>query len=232
MWLWLFACSAEPGAAPGGPLAPVTGQAFVFGYEGSLAGATITAQEEPSRAAVAADDGTFSLEVPSGRAWSFLVEQPGFHATQTAMIEVGVDGVTQVGFQVPPDAVYAQLAALVGVDPGGETCQLVTTVSAAGGPPYGGVGVGEPDVVVTLTPALPPEAGPIYFAFLGEDLPPLPDRRLAASSVDGGVLYVDVPPGDYVMRGEKPGVVIPPITLRCRPGLVVNAAPPWGLQVQ
>ncbi len=242
-WILALVCACAPASedaptdrdtgTPAGPLAIVSGRAFVFGYDGRLAGAALSAVEDPSITAALAEDGTFSVEVPSRRRYSFVVTQPGFTTTQTARLFVPEGGLDLVGFQVPADETTTALAGAIGVVPDPARCQLVTTVSAAGGPPYGGVGVGEPGVIVRLDP--PPsddDDGPIYFAYLGESLPPIPSRSLTATSIDGGVLFANIPPGDYEMSAEKGDLVIPPIQLRCRAGVLVNAAPPRGLQVQ
>jgi hypothetical protein len=210
----------------------VTGKAFVFGPGGGgLAGATIAAAEAPEHAGTVADDGTFSLQVPSGGAWSFVAKKNGFHAMRTAALEVGASGLDQVGFQVPTDGVFRLLASVIQLEPDPALCQIATTVSALGGPPYGGPGVGEPDATVAIDPPLPAENGPIYFAYIS-DSTILPDRSLTKTTIDGGVLFVNVPPGDYTLTASKPGTSFTTVKLRCGAGDLVNAAPPRGLQVQ
>ena len=51
---------------------------------------------------------------------------------------------------------------------------------------------GEDRTTVTLAPPLPAEHGPIYF-----NSAVLPDRSLTETSDDGGVLFIQVPPGEY-----------------------------------
>lgn len=231
MRLWLLLLPGCLAAADPTALIPATvsGHVFVFGYGGSLVGATVSVAGQPELTTTCDDNQDFALQVPSPGDYSFVVTHDGYAPTQSALLSVPVEGLDMVGFQVPSDLTYSLIAAFVGVDLDAQRCQLVTTVSAAGGPPYGGVGVGEPDVVVTLDP---PESAPIYFAYNGEDLPPLPDRDLTASTIDGGVLFANVPPGTYTMSASKAGKVIPPIRLSCTAGMLVNAAPPRGLQVQ
>ena len=83
---------------------------------------------------------------------------------------------------------------------------------------------GEGGAVVDL-PGATPGAGPIYF-----NSSVLPDRSLTETSDDGGVLYIQVPPGEYVMTAHKPGAEFRQVKFKCRPGVLVNASPPWGLQ--
>jgi hypothetical protein len=58
----------------------------------------------------------------------------------------------------------------------------------------------------------------------------LPDRSLTQTSDDGGVLFIQVPPGDYVWTAHKAGAVFSRIRMKCRAGYLVNASPPKGLQ--
>ena len=218
-------------AAPG-PLVDVTGKAFVFfsptGTD-DVTGATIAATELPSSTTTVQADGTFALRVPSGAAYSFTLTKQGFHTTQTATLLVGPSGLDRVGFQVPPDAVFAALASVVKVEADPTRCQIATTVSAAGTTPYGGDAVGEPGVTVTIDPPVPAASGPVYFAYYAGGMI-LPDRALTETTVDGGVLFLDVAPGDYRLTAHKAGKTFTPVDLRCRAGVLVNAAPPRGLQ--
>ena len=57
----------------------------------------------------------------------------------------------------------------------------------------------------------------------------LPDYTLKQTSLDGGVLFVNVPPGDYVLRAFKEGTAFPEVRVRCDAGMFVNASPPKGM---
>jgi hypothetical protein len=60
---------------------------------------------------------------------------------------------------------------------------------------------------------------------------PSSDRALTQTSDDGGgVLFIQVPPGDYLWTAHKPGKVITRVRMKCRAPFLVNASPPWGLQ--
>ena len=69
--------------------------------------------------------------------------------------------------------------------------------------------------------------GPIYF-----NSSVLPDRSLVETSDDGGVLYLDATPGRYQWTASKPGAAFASLVMTCRPNVLVNASPPWGLQRQ
>jgi hypothetical protein len=56
-----------------------------------------------------------------------------------------------------------------------------------------------------------------------------PDRSLTETSVDGGAGFLNVPPGDYLLRGSKDGMDFTVPWVKCRAGWFVNAAPPWGV---
>jgi hypothetical protein len=67
----------------------------------------------------------------------------------------------------------------------------------------------------------PREHGPIYF---GSNV--IPDRSLIETTDDGGVVYIQLPPGQYVLTASKPGVEFAQVNVKCRPGVLVNASPP------
>jgi hypothetical protein len=50
------------------------------------------------------------------------------------------------------------------------------------------------------------------------------------TSDDGGVLFVQVPPGDYAWTAYEAGAVFSRVRMKCRAGYLVNASPPRGLQ--
>ena len=82
-----------------------------------------------------------------------------------------------------------------------------------------------------LCPAIPGAVGPLYF---DESVRPNPEYR--QTSVDGGVAWVNVPPGEYTLGAEKPGVEYQPVRFVVAPedeaaGIVLYiASPPHGIQ--
>jgi hypothetical protein len=238
---FLSACSAaQPDPEPTplwhdvgqGPLVRVSGHAFVFGSSASsLAGAVISVAEAPKLQTTTGADGTFAFDVPSGGQYSFLLRQPGFHDVQTATFTIDASGLAQVGFQAPTDGIFRLFSGLVGVDLDPERCQIASTVSRAGTEPYGGDALGEPGTIVTIEPPLLPENGPVYFNWIKPGVI-LPDTTLKETTVDGGVIFMNVPTGEYRLVATKPGKTFTSVKIRCQKGLLVNAAPPWGLQEQ
>jgi hypothetical protein len=137
--------------------------------------------------------------------------------------EQGIDDLT---FQVPTPEIYDALASIVQITPDPARCQMVTTVTRLSGTILEPGAHGEAGVVVVTEPSLPAEHGPIYF---NADV--IPDRSLTESSDDGGVLYTNVPPGDYVWHGTKAGSELQDVKMKCRAGVLVNASPPRGMNV-
>jgi hypothetical protein len=186
--------------------------------------------EAPQYTTTVAADGTFTFDVPSGGPATFTMQQQGFHLNQTGTIDIGADGVAMLGFQAPTDMTFDTLATALDVTPDPTRCQIATTVSRAGTAPYGGDGLGETDSVVSIDPALPAKQGPIYFGYTNGVI--YPDTTLKATSLDGGVVFTNVPVGDYTLTATKAGVNFSTVDIRCRAGVLVNAAPPNGLQAQ
>lgn len=209
------------------------GTAFTFGPPGGyVVGGEVRILERPDLGAVLTDDrGGFSFEglIP-GEDATFVLTADGYETTQTATLTVPPEGLAQVTFQAPVIELFRALAAVVRVVPDPRLCQLAATVVEAGADPYA-VPIGEPGATVSLEPAAPPRSGPIYFQYFSESFI-LPLRVLTETTVDGGVLYVNLTPGSYVLRAHKDGVSFNEARITCRPGVTVNAAPPWGLNAQ
>jgi hypothetical protein len=213
-----------------GPKVTVSGKAFVFAGSSTdtLEGAVVAVAEDPaSYQTTVQPDGTFSLEVPSGAPASFQLDKPGFFPNQSAALELGADGVMMLGFQAPSNMTVDTLSTFVRATPDPKLCQIATTVSRAGTDPYGGDALGEPGVVVTLDPPVR-DHDAIYFYYSDGTI--FPDPALTATSIDGGVVFTNIPPGEYTLTATKAGKQFTPVTIRCRAGRLVNAAPPHGLQ--
>lgn len=223
--------TADTGAdAWDGPLAGATGIAVNFSLEGGgLAGAEVGTLEVPSSTSATADDGTFALQVPAGGEATFVLTHPDAPAIQTGTLDVPEEGIEGVTFQVPDHEMYALMAAFTGTEPTDDTCQIATTVTCAGCDMFHGAYHGEPGATVTIEPPLPAEHGPVYFYRNADNGIIWPDPTLTETTEDGGVLYVNVPPGDYVLTAHKDGVDFDTRKMKCRAGWLVNASPPYGL---
>jgi hypothetical protein len=212
----------------GGGEVSVSGDAFLFngGVDGRVVGATVTLVEDPARQVTTDGTGHFQLDgFAAGDEVTLALAFPDHHAIQTGTLTVAEAGLERVTFQVVHDAIYDLLADMLAITPDAGRCQVVTTVTRVGKSLYDEGAHGEAGATVTIDPPTG-EEGPIYF-----DSSVLPDRALTETSDDGGVLFLQVPPGRYTLTATKPGVTFRPVTITCRAGFLVNASPPWGLQV-
>jgi hypothetical protein len=200
---------------------------FFEGFDSRIAGARIAILEHPEREVITSANGAFLFEdLEEGEEVTLTLDKAGYHPIQTGTIRLGAAGATRVTFQAVTDGVYTAFGAILGIIPDEENrCQMVTTVTRVGKSIYDPGAHGEAGVTVTTSPELPAEHGPIYF-----NASVIPDPSLSETSEDGGSLYIQVPPGEYVWTARKRGTMISRIKQKCRAGFLVNASPPWGLQ--
>lgn len=227
---WAYFVWLEAPARIEPPPARISGHVFIFAPgEGRLTGAQISILEYPRFQTVSGAGGAFSFEdVPAGPV-TLLLSHPDYTTTQTATLALGPDGLERVTLQVPPLPIFGLLAAVIGIEPDPERCQIASTVTRPGASVYGPYPThGDAGATVTIEPPLPPESGPVYFQIHPNGIV-LPDHTLSETSEDGGVAFVNVPPGDYVLRASKPGRTFSEARVQCRPGLLVNASPPYGM---
>lgn len=231
----LYVCSAgcsgddEATAKKTPVLAPVKGTAAPFNdaVTGRIGGATISVLEHPDMKVTTGADGLFSFDgIYSGEELTLVLEHPSWPTTQTGTHRVPESGIEDLTFQVPTKPVYDALASIVQITPDPTKCQMVTTVTRKGGTILAPGAHGEAGVTVSVAPELPKEHGPVYF-----NASVLPDKSLTESSEDGGVLFTNVPPGEYVWSGQKAGALLGAVKFKCRAGVLVNASPPRGMNV-
>lgn len=207
---------------------PLSGNALDFLSGARIAGATVSLVERPEARTVTGSAGEFAFaDLAEGDLATLVLDHPDYVPIQTASIRLGPEGASRVTFQAVTPFVYDAFADLLAVTPDPARCQLVTTITRVGKSIYDPGAHGEAGATVTLSPPVAAAQGPIYF-----NASVLPDRALVESSEDGGVLFVNVPPGVYRWSAFKPGAAFSWLTMTCRPGLLVNASPPWGLQRQ
>ncbi len=214
-----------------GPAAHVTGMVFVFGPNGpglTVEGGVVAVAEDPTVSTTVNADGTFAFDVPSGGPSSFTFTKDGFALEESAALDITPAGIAMLGFQVPITDTYQLLAAVAHVTLDPTKCQIVTTISAIGTTPYGGDGLG----VVGSTISIDPQTGdtPIYFQYQDGGVI-FPDNTLTETSLDGGAIISNATPGgEYTIQGHKSGLSFQPAVIRCRAGMLANAAPPNGIQ--
>ena len=228
--LFVPACGEDPIEEPAPRLVSVSGDAIPFNSPVGtrLEGAVISILEHPEMTMTTGADGHFQFDgLEVGEEVTLVLEhEDNWHPMQTATITLGPEGAERITFQVVDYPQYHALAAMLALVPDEENaCQMVTTITRVGKSLYDEGAHGEEGATVTLDPVLPEEHGPIYF-----NSEVYPDRDLTESSDDGGVLFIQVPPGEYVWTAEKDGVDFTTVKMKCRAGYLINASPPWGLQ--
>lgn len=221
-----------PDPAPQGPVA-AWGHAFDFSMGGGrIEGETVTILELPERVAVTDADGYFRFDdLPVGESVTFVMDGGDRPAIQTATFTVPNADLEYVTFQAPTWELYDLMASFAGLDSDPDRCQIATTATRRGHDLYSAPGThGEPGAVVTISPEVDAESGPIYFNLVQSNLI-YPDPDLAWTTDDGGVMFGNVEPGDYVLEAHKSNTTFLPAQITCRAGVLTNASPPWGLQV-
>jgi hypothetical protein len=222
-------CGGDESLAPAPTKHHVAGDAIPFdnGPDGRIEGAKISVLEHPEMTMTTGADGHFEFGgFDAGSEVTLVMEHPDYHLIQTGTLTLGDADIDRVTFQAVTHDIYGLLAGVVGVTPD-ETgsCQMVTTITRIGKSIYDMGAHGELGVTVTIDPPLPAALGPVYF-----NAAVIPDRDLKQSSPDGGVLYANVPPGEYTWTGTKASAEFTTVKMKCRPGVLVNASPPHGLQ--
>ncbi len=210
-------------------VASVQGDAFPFenAPNGHIAGATVSILEFPEMTMVTAADGKFKFDgLPVGADITLVMDHPDYHPIQTGTHTLPHEGLERITFQAVTHALYGALAGIVGITPDEEKyCQMVTTVTRVGKSIYDVGAHGEAGVVITIDPPLPVENGPVYF-----NAKVIPELGLTETSDDGGALFTQVPPGEYLWTGTKAGAQFSQVRMKCRAGFLINASPPWGVQ--
>lgn len=223
----LAGCTAPVATAT----ATLEGDAFDFSVglaDGAIASAHVYVLEDPTLDATTDASGHFVIDgVPVGSDATLVLEHADYVPIQTATFEVPAGGLSRVTFQAVTPAVRDALAMLLSVTLDETRCQMVTTITRVGRSVYDPGAHGEAGATVTIDPPLPASSGPVYF-----NSSVLPDRTLTESSDDGGVLFTNVPPGTYTWTATKAGATFAQVRMTCRPGVLINASPPWGLQRQ
>jgi len=215
----------------------IRGTAYAFfDIDDRVPGAVVRVAEYPDLSAPVAIDGSYDIEVPDGAMVTPYIEVPeGYRGIYLQTFHTSGSDLEHVNFQVVPTGIYTFLASVLDVplDENDvlEQCVIVSTFSiheardaTTFDPGFKDVYPhGLPGATATIAPVLGALRGPIYFNELI-----FPDYEQPASSVDGGVLWVDVPPGYYWLEPAHPTERLAPFLAHCENGRLVNANPPWG----
>ena len=223
---------------------------------GRISDATVSILEMPGMETTTNMDGEFTIEgLPVGSQATLVLEHQDHPLTYTKTHTVPDTDLDDLTFQIPTTSVFALIETVLvgagvidGIDP--NTCQMVSTFTRFG-KTIGDAGHhGEPGALLSVAPANNSEAGPIYF-----DDEVLPDPSRTYSSLDGGVLLLNITPGEYTLsascvddptdliveyppednegeslRCQTEDVEFESILMKCTAGVFLNASPSYGLQ--
>jgi len=209
----------------------IKGTAYSFDNQMPIGGATIEARGAPGAVATSDSRGHYRLSVPAGRRVTPFIQAEGYHGIYLQTFKTHRQTLRRVNFQIPTERTFFALAALLHVklDQNGELrhCAIVSTVSTKAISDltfrefisYGAHGV--PGATAAASPSL---GSPVYF---NDNV--IPDPSLTETSIDGGVIWTEVPSGTYRVSAVRTGSRFRGFLATCRKGRVVNANPPWGL---
>ena len=208
----------------------VRGTVYTFDDQTPIAGATVKVAELPGLSAQTGPDGSYDLMVSDGTKFTPYADAAGHHRIYLQTYVSQGKNLQRVNFQMPSDAAYNGLAAILSVprDANNELvdCAVVSTFSTVNVRDasfndfvaYGAHGVA--GATASASPGLP---NPTYF---NESV--VPDASRTESSIDGGVVWPAVPAGVYRFTAHHPSTRFAPFRATCEPGRVVNANPPQG----
>ncbi len=113
--LALVAAAAVPASAAGATV-DLSGTAYEFNKPAKrLAGATIRVAERPKLRATVRKNGAYRLAVPDRARVTPYVDAPGYHRIYLQTFTTSGKDLSRVNFQVPTDATYDALGALLKV---------------------------------------------------------------------------------------------------------------------
>lgn len=211
----------------------ISGNMFVFGPPGGgIKNTEISVLEYPEIKTKTDDSGAFSINgiMPCSEV-TLILKSDDFHSVQTGTFYVENKDLSQVSFQTPANNIYKLLVQMLKITEDENSCHIASTVTRKGASLYtSDINHGQEGATVTISPKLKNNK-PIYFNYLNQYLV-LPDYKLNQTTLDGGVLYVNVPPGEYILQAHKKGFKFSKVKIKCRAGMFVNASPPYGLQAQ
>lgn len=236
--------SAEP---PDGVPVEIRVHAFErFGRP--IRGAWVVLRERPGQRVCTGADGVAHLRAAVGEVLTAALAHPRCQPVQTASVRVPAEGLVgadrAITLQVPLALTFRVLQKLLARPLPGRH-HLATTITAAGktlaDSPQGEPGArlvlrrddgdddrGEPPIYLGALPLVhKTDFGRPLLAALGLRAP------LACSSVDGGVLVANLPPGRYTLSASKPGLrfTAAEVVIAADSPALINVSPPQAPRV-
>jgi len=222
----------------------VEGHAFVFGG-GDIPGvpvnvesATVTMLEDPTLQLTTDSNGYFSFQASVGENITLVMEKWDYTTTQGPTVLVPPEGLqgeqAEYTFQATLFWEYDLLTLILPEKTDPTMCHFCVTVCAYNktlrDDPQG-----EPNVTVSIFPPVDGPGGvPFYFGVFPNNLTNPFQRGLNVTSLDGGVLFFNVPVSDtpYTISAYKEGEVLSETVLTCNtPDRFINGAPPHSPRV-
>lgn len=192
-----------------------------------MKGAEVSIVEYPGRKVIADSAGHFRFDgLKEGSQVTFRILKQGYLPYYTETYTIDTTDLGPVAIQAANLIEVAGFAYFSESVPDMRKGFIASTVSTQDPATFVNLGFpGEAGCTVSIDPPLPPELGPIYF-----DEQTLPRRYLTETTRDGGILYVNVPPGEYTIYAHKSGIEFRPIKVKVFAGALTNATPPFGLR--
>ncbi len=193
-----------------------------------IQGAVVSILEYPDIKCMTDEQGRYQfIGLASDIDLTFVHKHPLFRTIHTQTFTLADEDLVDVSFQVPNLVMFELLAIISNSEPDKTKGHIASTISTKDPELFQDLSFpGEPECTVTIEPPVPPQSGPIYFNDITWPL-----RHLTETTEDGGILFVNVPPGEYTVTAHKEGLEFHPIRVKVFPGVLTNAAPPHGLRM-
>ncbi len=184
-------------------------------------------------------DGSWSMPVIKFRniplRLSLMFEKEGFVTAKNNQFTIGDTGIDSIAMQFTSEEYFGaavalleqQVSAAIGVPYPVQSLTVATVGKSWASMFFNQFPHGDPGATVTINPPVSfPTLGPVYF---NENVAPDPAQPFV--SVDGGVLFANMPNGTFTLEAQKEPYVYEPVTFVIEPGVrLYVASPPHSLQ--
>jgi hypothetical protein len=207
-----------------------SGTAWAVNYNVTdpVKGAVVSILEYPGYYSITDEQGAYSFRgLKEGMELTFVLTHLKFTKIRTQTFTMGTDNLKDISFQAPSHLIFSGMCIMSETIPDLTKGHIASTITTLDPQAFINMGFpGEPGCTVTIEPAVPEECGPIYF-----NESTLPVRYLTETTRDGGICYVNVPPGEYTLYAHKDGIEFEPVKVKVAPMTLTNAAPAHGLKM-
>jgi len=189
--------------------------------------ALVTLVEYPGYSCVTDAHGRYCFTgLGAGMKLTLSLSHPLYTTTRTQTFTMPESDVKNMSFQVPDRLAFHVMCIISKTQPDPSRGHIASTITTRDPQTFTNLGFpGEPGCTDSIEPKLPRACGPVYF-----NTRTLPKRELTETTTDGGICYVNVPPGEYTLYAHKEGMEFEPVKVKVAPKTLTNAAPPYGLR--